>query len=147
MSNIMILALPLTDKFEFSAHFGGASYVGLVQVDPATSQIVKTWSEKPEEPEPCGWVDWLAAKGVRCFFAGGMGQGAQERMRAAGIEVVVGVPNAEPELLVQAWLAGTLSCGANACEGGHHVHGDHHHQNHHHDHGHEHHSGGCHCGH
>jgi len=136
----MILALPLTETSEFSAHFGAASHVGLIEVDETKKTMLKAWSEQPPSPEPCSWVDWLAAKGVSCFLAGGMGRGAQQRMAEAGISVIVGVPMATPQELVEAWLSGALTGGLNACEGGHHGHGEHHHGN-------SNHSGGCHCSH
>lgn len=116
----MIIALPLTDNQEFSPHFGAAARAGLVEVNPATKTIVRAWSEVPPFPEPCSWVDWLSAQGVSVLLAGGMGRGAQERMMRSGIEVVVGVPTAEPQILVGAWLAGALPNGKNACKSGHH---------------------------
>jgi predicted Fe-Mo cluster-binding NifX family protein len=81
---------------------------------------------------------------VKFFLAGGMGGGARQRMAAAGIEVLIGMPAADPAALVQAWLDGRLVPGANACEGegSHHEHG---HGYHHHD---DHNpAGGCGCSH
>lgn len=140
----MILALPLTENDEFSPHFGAAAKAGLFEIDAATSRITRTATVVPPEPEPCGWADWLGAQGVTHFLAGGMGQGAQQRMAAAGILVTVGVAAAAPAELATAWVQGTLTAGANACEGGHHGHGHghhHHHGEHDHEHGH-----GCGCG-
>ncbi len=140
----MIIALPLTENDEFSPHFGGSAKAGLFEVDQERRLIVRTTTVVPPEPEPCGWADWLGAQGVKLFLAGGMGRGAQQRMAGAGIEVVVGVPAAEPRALVQAWLDGKLVPGANACdgEGSHHGHG---HGHHHHD---DHNpAGGCGCAH
>jgi predicted Fe-Mo cluster-binding NifX family protein len=135
----MIIALPLTENDEFSTHFGGSAKAGLFEVDRARRLIVRTTAVVPPEPEPCGWADWLGAQGVKLFLAGGMGRGAQQRMASAGIEVVVGIPSAEPRTLVQAWLDGKLVHGANACEGegGHH--------GHHHDEPGHHQAGGCGC--
>jgi predicted Fe-Mo cluster-binding NifX family protein len=140
----MIIALPLTENDEFSLHFGGSAKVGLFEVDPARRMISRTTAVVPPEPEPCGWADWLGAQGVTLFLAGGMGGGARQRMAAAGIEVLVGMPAADPAALIQAWLDGKLVAGANACEGegSHHGHG---HGHHHHD---DHNpAGGCGCAH
>lgn len=139
----MIIALPLTETNEFSPHFGGATRAGLFTVDQAKRQITQTEMQVPPIPEPCGWADWLGAQGVKVLLAGGIGRGAQERMAAAGIDVVPGVPGGVPALLVQAWLDGTLKPGPNDCEGGHHAHGPHHH--HHHHGGHDHGTNGCGC--
>jgi predicted Fe-Mo cluster-binding NifX family protein len=139
----MIIALPLTEDNAFSSHFGGSARAGLFEVDPARRTIVRATAVIPPEPEPCGWPDWLATQGVKFFLAGGMGGGARQRMAAAGIKVIVGVPPADPHALVQAWLDGQLAPGANACEGGSHGH------DHGHDcgeHGDHHHGDGCGCG-
>jgi predicted Fe-Mo cluster-binding NifX family protein len=138
----MIIALPLTENDEFSLHFGGSAKVGLFEVDRARRTISRTAAVVPPEPEPCGWADWLGAQGVTLFLAGGMGGGARQRMAAAGIEVLVGMPAADPAALVQAWLDGKLVAGANACEGegSHHGHGHHHHDDHNP-------AGGCGCAH
>ncbi len=141
----MIIALALTENDEFSPHFGAAAKAGLFEIDTTANRILRTATVVPPEPEPCGWAAWLGAQGVTHFLAGGMGQGAQQRMAAAGILVTVGVAPSNPAELVQAWLDGSLAAGANACEGGHHGHG--HEPGHHHDHGeHGHHHGhGCGC--
>ena len=140
----MIIALPLTENNEFSSHFGAAAKAGLIEVNTETKTILRAWSEIPPVPEPCAWVDWLAAQGVSCFLAGGMGMGAQKRMAAVGISVIVGVPVASPQELVAAWLSGALTSGSNACSGGHHEQSSEHHQ---HTHGHAHQSNGCGCSH
>lgn len=123
----MIIALPLTETNEFSSHFGAAARAGLFTVDAARHRITKTTSAVPPTLEPCGWADWLGAQGVKVLLAGGIGRGAQERMTAAGITVISGVPDGVPALLVQAWLEGGLKAGPNGCDGGHHAHGHPHH--------------------
>jgi predicted Fe-Mo cluster-binding NifX family protein len=138
----MIIALPLTENDEFSLHFGGSAKVGLFEVDRARRTISRTTAVVPPKPEPCGWADWLGTQGVTLFLAGGMGGGARQRMAATGIEVLVGMPAADPAALVQAWLDGKLVPGTNACEGegSHHGHGHHHHDDHNP-------AGGCGCAH
>jgi len=139
----MIIAVPLSENDEFSPHFGASAKAGLFEVDPVRRSVERTSIVRPPEPEPCGWADWLAGQGVSLFLASGMGRGAQQRMAAAGIVVVVGVAPGEPAALVQDWLNGALLAGANACEGGHHGH-HHHHGG---EHGHQHEAGGCGCSH
>jgi predicted Fe-Mo cluster-binding NifX family protein len=136
----MIIALPLTENDAFSPHFGGSAKVGLFEVDAARRTISRTTVVVPPEAEPCSWADWLGAQGVKLFLAGGMGGGARQRMAAVGIDVLVGIPAAEPAALVQAWLDGKLVPGANACEGEGSHHGHHHHDDHNP-------AGGCNCAH
>ncbi len=132
----MLLALPLTASDTFSPHYGAATKAGLFEVDPEHRTVLRAVAVFPPEPEPCGWADWLGAQGVTVILAGGMGRGAQQRMKAAGIEVIAGVPTTAPIKLVNAWLAGTLVAGTNTCEGGHHGEGHNHecagHPHHHH---------------
>ncbi len=137
----MIIALPLTENDEFSPHFGGSAKVGLFEVDRASRTVSRMTTVVPPEAEPCGWAGWLGAQGVTLLLAGGMGGGARQRMAAAGIEVLVGMPAADPAALVQAWLDGRIAPGANACEGEGGHHGHHHGESGHH------HSGTCGCGH
>lgn len=137
----MIIALPLTDTDEFSPHFGAAAKARLYEVAADSTAITHTTTVVPPEPEPCGWAAWLATQGVTHFLAGGMGQGAQQRMAEAGILVTVGVAAAAPDALARAFLDGSLVAGANACEDGHHGHGHGHHDEHEH-----HHDHGCSCG-
>ncbi|WP_158277612.1 NifB/NifX family molybdenum-iron cluster-binding protein [Opitutus sp. ER46] len=128
----VVIGLPLTATGDFSPHFGAAAQVGLFTVDTSQHRILAARTAVPPMPEPCGWADWLGRTGVKVFLAGGMGRGAQERMAAAGVAVITGVPVDTPALLAQAWLNGTLAAGPNGCEGAHghhqhHDHGDHHH--------------------
>lgn len=137
----MIIALPLTENDEFSLHFGASAKVGLFEVDRASRTISHSAVMMPPSPEPCDWADWLGAQGVGVFLAGGMGAGARQRMAASGVEVLVGMPAEKPAALVQAWLDGHVTSGANACEGEGSRHGHHHDGS-----GHSH-SGNCTCGH
>lgn len=114
----MIIALPLTETDQFSPHFGAAAKAGLFTVDVSRRRITEAKTVVPPAPEPCGWADWLGSRGVKVLLAGGIGHGARQRMNAAGIEVVPGVPAGVPTLLVQAWLNRELRPGPNACEGG-----------------------------
>jgi len=45
-----------------------------------------------------------------------MGQRAQQLFSAQNIDVVVGAPAESSEDLVKAWMSGTLTSGANACD-------------------------------
>lgn len=123
----MIIALPLTANDAFSPHYGASAKVGLFEVDPERRTLVGAIAMVPPAPEPCGWADWLNSQGVKVFLAGGMGDGARQRMAAVGINVIVGMPAAAPITLVRAWLDGTLTAGENACEGGDHGQGHHEH--------------------
>lgn len=134
----MNIALPLADDGTFSLHYGGSAKVGLYEVDLAAKKILRATCATPPAPEPCEWAPWLETQKVRVILVGGMGRGAQVCMAEHGIDVVPGLPAAEPRDLVQAWLDDRLIAGPNACNGGHSEHGHHAHG----EHGHP-----CHCSH
>jgi predicted Fe-Mo cluster-binding NifX family protein len=59
---------------------------------------------------------WLAEQGVEMIIAGGMGQRAQDLFIRSGIKVYTGAPADAPELLVENFMAGSLSMGVNLCD-------------------------------
>ncbi len=136
----MKIALPLTASDEFSAHYGAAAKFAVYDVDPTYRAVRRKLVVVPQASEPCQWPRFLRAAGVELMLAGGMGQGARNHMAEQGVKVMVGVPSDTPEALIEAWLAGNLRGGVNACEGrgpGGHVHaGDSAHED-----------GSCHCAH
>ncbi|WP_084442100.1 hypothetical protein OH491_19405 [Termitidicoccus mucosus] len=135
----MNIAIPLTDNSVFSLHYGGSIKVGLYEVDPQKRLILSSSEIIPPLAEPCEWGTWLCTQEVRVLLAGGIGSGAQACMAESGIQVIAGLPAAEPRELVQAWLDGRLVAGPNACKehDGHHEH-DEHHQGHSHGNAHHH---------
>lgn len=135
----MKIALPLTATDEFAVHYGAAAKFVVYEVDPAQRLVLRRLVVVPQDSEPCAWPTLLRAAGVDLVLAGGMGMGARNHMNEYGLRVMVGVPPAQPDVLIEAWMAGKLTPGANACDGGGH---SQHHQ--HRDHAH---AGRCHCSH
>jgi predicted Fe-Mo cluster-binding NifX family protein len=134
----MKIALPLTASDEFSAHYGAAAKFTVYDVDPAHRTVRRRLIVVPHASEPCAWPTLLQAAGVDLVLAGGMGAGARARMAEHGLKVLTGVPAAAPDTLVEAWMAGSLTTGENACDGS--GQGGHHHGTHEH-------GGPCHCAH
>ncbi len=66
---------------------------------------------------------YLAEAGVQLVIAGGMGDGAKQKLAAAGIEYIVGAQGAVEEV-VKSYLEGTLVASEEGC------HDHHHHQGH-----------------
>ena len=134
----MKIALPLTASDEFSSHYGAAAKFAVFDVDPAQQAVCRCLIVVPQDSEPCAWPTLLRAAGVELVLAGGMGRAAQAHMAEHGLKVLVGVPPAAPEAIVEAWMTGNLTAGKNACDGS--GHGGHHHEDHDH-------AGHCHCAH
>jgi predicted Fe-Mo cluster-binding NifX family protein len=112
---LMRIAIPLTGE-QMSAHFGHCQTFALIDVDTDDRAIV-TREDVPAPPHEPGLLPaWLAERGAEMIIAGGMGQRAQDLFAGQGIEVMVGVPAATPERLVEDYLAGDLRGGANTCD-------------------------------
>ncbi len=111
----MTIAVPVTGG-RLSAHFGHCEAFVFYSAEgtDAAPQLVKTESAPPHAP---GLLPrWLADKGADLVIAGGMGQRARDLFEQNGVQVVVGAPVAEPEVLVAQYLAGTLATGVNMCD-------------------------------
>lgn len=135
----MKIALPLTSSDDFAVHYGAATKFVVYDINLAQRMVLRRLVVVPQDSEPCAWPTLLRAAGVELVLAGGMGMGARHHMNEHGLKVLVGVPPALPEVIVEAWMAGQLTTGDNACAGG--GHGQHHE---HRDHAH---AGRCHCAH
>jgi len=53
---------------------------------------------------------------VNIVLAAGMGQRAIQLFQTAGVQVVVGAPCETPEVVVKAFIDGTLEAGQNTCD-------------------------------
>ena len=113
----MKIAVPIENN-RLAAHFGRCPQVMLFTVDDGSGEIIdqKTLPTPPHEPGV--FPSWLKRHGVDVIIAGGMGRRALQLFTQAGIGVVVGAPEATSGDLVNAYLAGTLSGGVNACTHG-----------------------------
>lgn len=134
----MKIALPLTAADEFSPHYGAAAKFVVFEVDPARRAVQRRLVVVPQASEPCAWPTFLRAAGVDLVLAGGMGRGARAHMAEHGLGVLVGVPTAAPDALIDAWMAGALTSGANPCDGSGHGADRHEDRDH---------AGHCHCAH
>ena len=108
----MRIAVPLVDG-KLCMHFGHCERFALVDVDPTRRTITKREDVEAPPHQPGLLPPWLAERGANTIIAGGMGQRAQELFAEQGIQVVVGAPAETPEMLVEAYLAGTLQVGEN----------------------------------
>jgi len=115
----MKFAIPMAGG-KLTLHFGHCQEFAIVEVDG--DKIVNKEVLLPPPHEPGVLPRWLHDQGADVVIAGGMGHRAIDLFQQAGIQVVTGAPVAEPEILVQDFLANALATGDNACSGGH---GDH----------------------
>jgi len=111
----MKIAVPLVDDV-LCMHFGHAEQFAFVDVDPDARTVGDIETLAPPPHEPGVLPAWLAKQGAGVIIAGGMGQRAQQLFAEHGIEVVAGASPAAPDQLAQAYLAGDLETGPNACD-------------------------------
>lgn len=93
-------------------HFGHAPFYRIFE----TSDKAITGSSDHQSPghTPGALPKWLSELKANVVIAGGMGPKAEDLFEAAGIQVVIGVEG-PAEKVVEAFLHGTLSCGASSC--------------------------------
>ena len=111
----MRIALPVANG-QLCMHFGHCEQFLLLDVDPVSRAVVNRQALTPPPHEPGVIPRWLGEQKVTLVIAGGMGQRAQAIFAENGITVVAGAPAGDPEQIAQAYLAGTLETGANACD-------------------------------
>jgi len=111
----MRFAIPLTGN-RLCSHFGHCERFALIDTDSEAKMIVGKEEVAAPAHQPGLLPRWLADRGANVVVAGGMGPRAQGLFAERGIEVVVGAPQEAPEIIVQAYLAGTLEIGENECD-------------------------------
>lgn len=111
----MRIAIPVSDG-RLCAHFGHCQSFALIDADLEAKTIVNREEVDAPPHQPGLLPGWLAERGANVIIAGGMGGRAKGLFGEHGIDVIVGAPTEEPEQLVLAHLAGTLTTGANTCD-------------------------------
>ena len=116
----MKIALPSKDNV-IDNHFGHCDFFTVMTVDMENKTILS--SEAVESPNGCGCksniASTLAQMGVTVMLAGNMGNGAVNKLKMAGIDVVRGC-SGDLQTVAQEWLNGnikdsTISCIAHDC--------------------------------
>lgn len=110
----MIIAVPVANEL-LCMHFGHCQKFRLFEID-GDNKIVKAEDKIPPPHEPGVLPRWLGELNVNLVIAGGMGMRAQQLFAQTGVEVVTGAPGADPQKVVEAFLANTLETGENVCD-------------------------------
>lgn len=127
---IIKVAIP-TEGNNVSSHFGKCEYFTIAEIED--SQI-KSKSLVNTGDHLHGLLPgFLASKGVKIVIAGGMGEGAKEKLISNNIEIISGISGDIDDVL-KSFIEGSLKSSETGCQG------------HDHSHGHDH-EGGCSCGH
>ena len=111
----MRYAIPVTNGV-LSSHFGHCQNFVLFDVDDMKKEIItKTVIDSPPH-QPGVLPGWLAGEGVSMIIAGGMGSRAQELFIQNNIQVILGAPDVDPDLLLHQHLTGTMETSDNICD-------------------------------
>ena len=111
---MMRIAIPVANG-KLAQHFGHCAMFALIDVDPATREIIASTDVEAPEHQPGLLPPWLKERGVNVVITGGMGARAHSLFQAASIEVLTGVPTDSATALARQYLNGTLVTGANVC--------------------------------
>ncbi len=114
----MKIAIPARDG-QVDGHFGHCEAFAILTLD----EKKKIVDEELLTPPPgCGCksnvISVLADKGVSLFIAGNIGQGAVNKIEAAGISVLRGVDGAIHDV-VRRWAEGSLQTNNDICTAHH----------------------------
>ena len=111
----MRIAIPVT-KGLLDAHFGHCSAFAFIDVDTQEKQVLTTRIVDAPPHVPGLLPGWLAKQGANLVLAGGMGNKAIQLLKEQGMDVLVGVPQSDPESLARDYLKGEIGPGLNACD-------------------------------
>jgi ATP-binding protein involved in chromosome partitioning len=111
----MRIAMPVMDG-KVCEHFGHAPQFAIFTVDPEQKRIEMEQVLDAPPHEPGVLPAWLAEQKADVVLTGGMGMRARQLFAAHGITVVMGAAAGSPHEVVEAYLAGTLQIGENACD-------------------------------
>lgn len=115
----MRIALPVIGGM-LSPHFGHCESFVFIEVDKEKQSILKTETISAPPHVPGMLPGWLKEQGADLVIAGGMGGRAVELFAAQSIDLCIGAPVCEPEVLVKSYLSGQLAAGSNTCDHGSH---------------------------
>ncbi len=103
-----MLVVPVSDG-KLSSHFGHCEEFAFIET--INGKIVSTELRNPPPHEPGVLPQWLYEQGADVAIVGGMGENAQQLLKANGIEVIMGAPMDSPESLANQYLTKTLVSG------------------------------------
>jgi len=95
-------------------HFGRCENFSIVETED--DHIVQEKVLTPPVHEPGVYPQFLKDQGVDIVICGGMGVKAQQLFTGQGIGICIGATSLTPPELVNNYLSGQLSSGANLCD-------------------------------
>ena len=115
----MKIAIPSKNN-KLCGHFGHCEYFSLIEINPATKEIINIEKKVPEDGISCQSASWIASIGVNIVLAGGIGERPMAIFAQNGVEIIAGCPELEIETIVNQYLHNNLKTVENICTGKHH---------------------------
>lgn len=109
------IAIPTSDG-SLDQHFGHCARFALIDVNPATREIMATIEVPAPEHQPGLLPPWLKERNVNLVIAGGMGSRAKALFQDVSIEVITGAPQENTLTVVRQYLDGSLVTRPNSCD-------------------------------
>jgi predicted Fe-Mo cluster-binding NifX family protein len=110
----MKIAIPM-DQGKLTPHFGHCEVFAIIEVE--NNVIISSTLLTPPPHEPGVLPAWICNEvKADLIIAGGLGKKARDILEAGGTQVILGAPTEFPEVLVNAYLSGTLEGGQNSCD-------------------------------
>lgn len=126
----MKIAVPTKENNQIDAHFGHCEFYRIYTVSDQ-NQVIS--NEKMDSPQGCGCKSNIAevfeSEGIKVMLAGGIGDGAVNKLNAHGVSVIRNCQGDATEL-VQQYLAGKVKDSGTNCAAHSHGHEDGHVCNH-----------------
>ncbi|MDR3653814.1 MAG: NifB/NifX family molybdenum-iron cluster-binding protein [Paludibacter sp.] len=124
----MKIAVPTKENNQIDAHFGHCEFYKIYTV---SEQNVVISEERMDSPQGCGCKSNIAEvfenEGIKIMLAGGIGDGAINKLGAHGVSVIRNCQGDVNEIVAK-YLAGEVKDGGSNCAA--HAHGDSHVCNH-----------------
>ncbi len=118
----MKIAVPIKENNQIDAHFGHCEFY---QIYSVSDQNQVTSNERMDSPQGCGCKSNIAEvfekEGIKIMLAGGIGDGAINKLNAHGVHVIRNCQGDVTEL-VQQYLAGKVTDGGFNCAAHEHEH-------------------------
>ena len=111
----MKIAVPTKENNQIDAHFGHCEFYQIYTVSDQNQVISK---ERMDSPQGCGCKSNIAEvfenEGIKIMLAGGIGDGAINKLNAHGVDVIRNCQGDVTELVLQ-YLAGKVIDGGSNC--------------------------------
>lgn len=118
----MKIAVPSKENNQIDAHFGHCAFYKIYTVSENNAIISE---ERLDSPQGCGCKSDIAATfektGVKIMLAGGIGDGAINKLRAHGVDVIRNCAG-DARQIAEDYLAGKITDGGSNCTAHEHGH-------------------------